>query len=434
LERGSEAEAELRKKVFKDGFFLPSYDGFGISNLPSTVASLLDAGTIALPTLNGDIVDIGSKYSSVVVILVDALGWKLVKKCRNESRQLEALVDMFQPKPITTAFPSTTSTVLTTLNTGYSPAEHGVVGYSMYIKELGFVGNMLDFKIINAPRDESIFEKGILPADFLGLPTVYQTLAQRGVESYVLTRNYIMNSGLSRMTHAGAGSLGYVDVGDMFVILRKLLERNEGLPRYVFVYWPSVDTASHTFGPWGEETAAEVRSFFFSLQEELLSKLSKRAKEGCSLLITADHGHSQIEEGGVFDASTDSKLMDMLMIPPTGDSRASFLHVKKGVEEDVRRYLSTKFGSSFYVTDIQEAVKKGLFGRATLRKGLLERLGDLLVLPEQGKAIFYPFRHERDYTQRGAHAGLTEDELFVPLFWVPLEDVPKEGVRSPQVS
>jgi hypothetical protein len=108
--------------------------------------------------------------------------------------------------------------------------------------------------------------------------------------------------------------------------------------------------------------------------------------------------------------------MEMLTLPPTGDSRASFLHIKNGKTDDVIEYLSGRFSNSFYPVRIQELVNEELLGSKKLKSGLLDKLGDLLILPGAGKAVFYPFKNERSFTQKGGHAGLTDDELFVPLF------------------
>ncbi|MEM0117046.1 MAG: alkaline phosphatase family protein [Conexivisphaerales archaeon] len=414
----SEIEYKLKEHRLGHGFYRPNYSGFGLANLPPSILASLGCRWDGPAPLNRNVFPIDSGRNTVVLILVDALGWNLLKKSRNQIGHLMSLMNDFTPMPLTTVFPSTTSTVLTTLNTATTPAKHGIVGYSMYIKELGAICNMLDFKIINAPKDESIFEKGFAPDMILGVPTIYQRLLNQGVQSYVLTKNYLLNSGLSRATHAGAGAIGYVDVGDMFVILRKLLEREVNRPKYVFVYWPSVDTTSHTFGPWSEETLAEMRSFFFSFGEEFLSKVSSEAKRDMLVLITGDHGHSSIRNGGVYDVLSDKYMMNMLTLPPTGDSRASFLHLKNGKVEEAIEYLSGMADNGFHSVLANDLRKEELLGSDALKPGLLDKLGDLLVLPEAGRAIFYPFKNEKTFTQKGSHAGLTDDELFVPLFSV----------------
>jgi hypothetical protein len=420
---GDEIEAELKSRILYRSNLKPSYNGYGVSNIPATISSLLGCRTHANPPLARKIENYDRSYSTVVLLLIDGLGWNLLKRSVKSSDNLAELTESFPPAPITTVFPSTTSTVITTLSTGRTPAEHGVVGYTMYVKQLGSIINMLDFKSVNSPKDDNIFDKGFPPEDFLGVPTFYQNLSKEGVQSFVLTKNYLLGSGLSRMTHIGAHQNGYVDVGDMFVLLRKLLENNLGLRKYVFVYWPSVDTASHIFGPWSEESAAEIRSLFFSMKAEFASKLTQDVCKDTLLMLTADHGQSQIPDEGVYDVSVDREFMDMLVMPPTGDSRTVFLHVKEGLKEKVEGHLRKRFGEAFKCMDVESAIEGGLFGPGEKKKGLRDSLGDTIILTDAGRAIFYPFKIGSSYNQRGAHSGLTEDELLVPYFGIPLSEL-----------
>lgn len=413
--QSDEIECKLKEDKLGENLYRPNYAGLGLVNLTSSILLMLGCKWQGPSPLSKSLYPLDQSYDNVVLILVDALGWNLLKRSKETLTGLGELVERHQPLPITSVFPSTTSTVLTTVSTGSSPARHGIVGYSMYIKELGAICNMLDFKIINASRDESIFEKGLDVADLLGLPTIYQKVSAQGIVPYILTKNHLINSGLSRATHTGANTVGYVDVGDMFVLLRKLLERNTNQSKYIFAYWPSVDTASHNYGPWTDETMAEVRSFFFSLRYEFLSRIGSEIKKDTLIIITGDHGHSAIYNDGVYDVSTDSRMMDMLTMPPIGDPRASFFHLKKIDTDEAVEYMESKFDGSFYFLDIKQLEKTGLLGPDSLKHGLIDRLGDLLVLPDRGKAIFYPFKNEKVFTQKGSHAGLTDDELFVPL-------------------
>ncbi|MEM0287740.1 MAG: alkaline phosphatase family protein [Conexivisphaerales archaeon] len=401
--------------------YKPSYDGKGLANLPSSIFRMLSCKPPNLAQLNRSILSPDEGHSTVLLFLLDGFGYNLFKRLTNTSHYIQNLASNFPPSSLTTVFPSTTSTVLTTLNTAVTPNVHGILGYTMYLKEFGFVANMLDFKIVNAQKDDVIFDKGISPERFLGLHTVHQMLTEQGISCYVITKNYILNSGLSRMIHAGARSVGYVDVGDMFIILRHLLEEKVHEDKYVFVYWPSVDSAAHAYGPWTEEVAAEARNFFYSMYEEFLRKISDSVKNNLAIIITADHGQIDVENGGIFDASKDQRFMDMLVIPPTGDSRASFLYTKK--VHELEDYVARKFDNDYYSLASKEALRLGLFGNGLNRPKIEDRIGDILLLPGPNKVIFYPFKMERAYPNKGAHSGLTEDELLVPLFYIPCKEV-----------
>ena len=64
---------------------------------------------------------------AVVLLVLDGLGWSEV-----ESRVLRTLGSL-DGGPITTVVPSTTPTALTSISTGLAPAEHGVIGYRIFM-------------------------------------------------------------------------------------------------------------------------------------------------------------------------------------------------------------------------------------------------------------------------------------------------------------
>ena len=86
---------------------------------------------------------------------------------------------------LTSVVPSTTSAALTSLWTGRSPAEHGVLGYEVFLKEYGLVANM----ITHAPASYegevgSLQHAGFDPESFLPVPTIGPHLAAAGIESH----------------------------------------------------------------------------------------------------------------------------------------------------------------------------------------------------------------------------------------------------------
>jgi hypothetical protein len=61
----------------------------------------------------------------IVVLLLDGLGWNQLQKYSEHMPTLSGMTGGH----ITTVAPSTTATALTSLVTGLSPGEHGLIGY-----------------------------------------------------------------------------------------------------------------------------------------------------------------------------------------------------------------------------------------------------------------------------------------------------------------
>jgi hypothetical protein len=66
-----------------------------------------------------------------LVLVLDGVGWEQLQQRPGLTPTLSAMAG----GPITTVAPSTTATALTSITTGLTPAEHGIVGYRMLVDD-----------------------------------------------------------------------------------------------------------------------------------------------------------------------------------------------------------------------------------------------------------------------------------------------------------
>ena len=110
-----------------DEFVPPDYIGGSIANIPATVARLLQIPFDGLPPLREVMwMPFSDRVKRVVVLLVDSLGWDMYQRVKPDLDWLSSRVDI--EARITSVFPSTTVAALSSLWTGYAPAQHGMVG------------------------------------------------------------------------------------------------------------------------------------------------------------------------------------------------------------------------------------------------------------------------------------------------------------------
>ena len=79
-----------------------------------------------------------------VVVLIDGLGWNLLRRAVREAPYLGSLLGDAQP--ITSGVPSTTVTSLASLGTGLPPGQHGMVGYTSRVPSTGEILNALTWE------------------------------------------------------------------------------------------------------------------------------------------------------------------------------------------------------------------------------------------------------------------------------------------------
>jgi predicted AlkP superfamily pyrophosphatase or phosphodiesterase len=410
-----EVEREIKSQSKVENFITPFYEKYSIYNIPATILSIFKASTSNSKTIPKKIIeDYIDNVKKIILLVIDSMGYKNFLNPPIERTIIKILSGNSIMIPITSTFPSTTTTALTTINTGVTPQEHGIIGYTMYLKEYGLIANMIDFSPAYDHRWGMLLEMGLDPREFLGLKTVHEILSEKGVEPYVIARH--KDSGLSRMHYNGAKVFNYINSSDLFVILRKVLKNKSNENIFVFTYWDLLDAISHIYGPYSQEALAELRSFFYSYKNEFIDKLENKVAKDTLLIITADHGQSELYERNTISPSDHSEIMDKLWIPPTGDSRATFFYVKPGEIDAVKDYINKKLKDKLLVLESNNAIRKGLFGISPNKKRIDGRVGDLILLPYKNYSFAYRYKaSEKDFKMKGAHGGLSEDEMLVPF-------------------
>ena len=402
---------EITSTKFKC-YYKPHYEKYSLANISPTILNhfgnksknIIDDEPIKA-SLDG--------CTSIVLLLVDGLGFNLLQR----SLHNEKLNQIYQNNvviPITSTFPSTTSTALSTVNTGMTPQEHGIIGHTMYLRKYGTITNMIRFSPESDKMSDKLAKSGLNPENFLPKNTLYESLSEMGLPSKVLTRWPYKNSALSRMLHKGADVLPYVNSSDMFLTLAKLV--NKETP-FVFAYWDVLDSASHVYGPFTDEVQSELRNIIYGFLTEFISNLKNQYKNKVCIFITGDHGLVHVNKTGQIITKDIPHFLDNLNRPPSGDSRASFLKLYNSNIKNIQQLLHN-YKDQFDVFPSSKFIKEGFFGSKIMNPDLNSVLGDVTILSRKNATLMHRFRTDQKASLKGYHGGLVDDELFVPLFTI----------------
>ena len=188
-------------------FIIPKYDDQSIINIPSTLCKWMGLPGLGEGPLIPEISDsIGSDIRRIVLILMDGLAYHRFQNWLEHAQVWKSLIEVGVLAPLTSVVPSTTSSALTTLWTGRSPASHGIIGYEMWLKEYSMVANM----ILHTPMTfrgavGSLEKAGFSPEDFLRLPTLGSHLLNHGVKILFLYPSKHRKFGTFPDAHARCG-------------------------------------------------------------------------------------------------------------------------------------------------------------------------------------------------------------------------------------
>lgn len=392
----------------------PSYDGHGITSLPWTVLDTLGV-PVDGPPLAGELIpaELRRDVRVVLVIVVDALGYRQVTSAM-QAGDAPGFAGLAEGPgrafvPLSSTFPSTTAAALTALQTGAPPARHGLVGYWCYLREFGMLSNLIEFKPVG--KFPSYSTSGVEARPFLPVPTIYERATAAGVAVEMVNFRPFRDSALSRMHAFEVPFHPYRTLGEFATAIRGAVA-GPG-KRLVVAYWPMIDLIGHSYGPRGETSIAELRLLDAALRRELLEQLEG---DDLLMLLTADHGQTQLDPAKVLSLNGRPDLLARLRLPPAGERRAVYLYPSPGEETAVRETLEEIAGENGVVASGANLIAEGLYGPEPIYAEVPYRVGDL-VLIARGPATFpYSAPGEAAVEMLGSHGSLDADDMLVPLF------------------
>jgi len=398
-----------------DDFVLPDYDVFNIRNIKGLVGKIYGVNSLGTAALPNTVVDDFGGVEKVFLVVMDGFGYnRLLAHVKQHDGVLSELIMKGVLKPFTSPFPATTSTSLTSIFTGLTPAEHGVIGYQMFSREYGCVINMLDMKPVYGYSSEVEIARDLSRRIKPWMPT----LQEHGVRTLIATKGSIMGSGLSRVIHADQDVTPYILESEMLVKCRKALEQPG--PVFLVLYYSGIDTLEHKYGPYSEEVTSEIQSFEFLLKS-FLNKLSDTTKKETLIMLTSDHGVSETQR--THYVKDYPELASRLQLPPVGDSRCGFLFAKQGQREELKSAFEKSL-NGFRLVASSDLIEAGAFGRTRDFSSLRSAVGDFAALSKGPNALAYPYyEDDRNREQRGGHGGMTAEEVIVPLLSARLSKV-----------
>ncbi len=136
---------------------LPDYAGGCLPNIvPTLLAPRRDPAPAWFPSA-------ALEARQVLLLVLDGLGWEQLE----QRRHLMPILAGMEGQAISSVVPSTTATALTSITTGLSPGEHGVVGYRIDVH--GDVLNVLRWSTPRGDARRAIPPEGLQPYEpFLG--------------------------------------------------------------------------------------------------------------------------------------------------------------------------------------------------------------------------------------------------------------------------
>ncbi len=355
---------------------LPDYAGACVCNVAPT---LLDPPEVWPSWFPARV----AEADRVLLVVLDGLGWDQLQ----ERTALAPMLSGMDGGPILTVAPSTTSTAMTSITTGLTPGQHGVVGYRVAVE--GAVLNVLRWS--TSGRDA----RGRIP------PEKFQSVpAFEGQRPPAVTRADFRPSGFTAAHLDGVRFHGYRVSSGLVVEAAQLLRAGEP---FVYAYYEGIDKVAHEYG-LGEHFDAEV-----AYVDRLVGDLAAAVPAGTAVVVTCDHGQVVVGDHVV---ALDRDVFDQLSFQ-SGEGRFRWLHARPGRGDALLEAVRQHHGEQGWVLSREQLIDDGWLG-PEVSDTARGRLGDV-ALVAKGDLAFFDRDDTGPFELVSRHGSVTPAEMRVPL-------------------
>ena len=359
-------------------FMWPDYKNCS-ANLPNSIMKKFGVQTVGdtLPLLDEYL---KKDYKNIVVILLDGMGINILENNLKED-------DFFRTHlagEYNSVFPPTTVAATTSVMNGLMPCEHGWLGWDCYYPQID--KNVTVFLNSEQGSDEQAADYNVAN-EYTGYESIFDRFEKAGAKAHLV------------MPFAPPFPDTFEKVANEIKSICK-----EDYSKYIYAYWSEPDSTMHDTGCYSNQS------------KEVLNKLQDQVKKLCEelsdtlVIVTADHGH--IDSKGVTITDYPS-ITECLVRMPSIEPRALNFFVKEEKREQFENEFNKFFKDDFILLTKEEVLKNRVFGTGTEHKNFQGMLGDYLGVAIGDVSIFNNKEEAGKFI--GVHAGITADEVRIPL-------------------
>ncbi|MCF7925930.1 MAG: alkaline phosphatase family protein [Candidatus Izimaplasma sp.] len=321
-------------------------------------------------------------YNHIVYVLLDGLGTNVIKAHLTKQ---DALYQYMQDE-ITSVFPPTTVAATNAVISGKTPIENGHLGWVQYFEKEDT--NLIVFK------NEDFYTGHIQPSNLRAKYLSYNRLVdQVSTKNPDITCQEFMPQIVTK-----DGSKTFENQ-----VERILLHTHHHDKTFSYVYWIEPDMSEHQYGVYSDE----VNHLINELNQSFTS-LIQNLPEDTLVIGIADHGLTDIESLPLYQ---NKKLVSLLKRKTSIEPRATNFFIKDGQKDTFEKVFNASYQDDYLLLSKQEILDEKLFGSGKSHPMIHSFLGDYIAIATSNK--MFSLTDKKVY--KAHHAGLTQDEMMVPL-------------------
>jgi predicted AlkP superfamily pyrophosphatase or phosphodiesterase len=325
----------------------------------------------------------------VLVILVDGMGAENVLARAGHAPRLAAAIRAGGVSY--SAFPSTTSTNITSFATGLEPGESGFIG--QVVSDRHFERNLNLLNGWSAETDPKLWQPN---------QTVSEMAFDLGVTCNVIAAEEYRDTGFTGATMRKAVFHGVDALQERFTKALELVTVGDESINYLYV--PELDKYGHLNG-WESPGWSLLLEEIASLIERLVSKLPSDT----GLVVTADHGMVDTSDDLRHELAESLQGVGLKFVG--GDTRVSYLYLQ---DPEQAMTLTLELTNQKTFAAYRASDFHGWLGPISALSA--NRMPDVVLLAKGNFTLYHKdFSKPKSYRMVAHHGGITPQELRIPL-------------------
>jgi hypothetical protein len=339
------------------------------------------------------------------LLVIDGLGFEQVRTHARHAPFLASL--LASSRPLSSGFPSSTAVSLSSIGTGRTPGEHGIVGFTMAMPGYDRSVNMLRWALHGDPATNLLDD--VVPEQFQAQPTAFERAAADGVEVTLVGPVQLAHTGLTRAVFRGGRYRNAFSLGDLAASTVEALR--QGQRSFVYAYNPELDSTGHVRGVDSESWRLHLGHV-----DRLAADVASSLPPDTALVVTGDHGLVDVPDSGRYDVADHPQLAHGVRFLG-GEPRARHVYTRPGAAPEVLAAWRELLGDSMWIVPREEAITGGWFGPAVPDR-VRPSIGDVIAAAHGPVGVMQRDVFSLETLLVGHHGSLTPDEQLVPFFLV----------------
>lgn len=378
----------------KKNIVLPNYD----KCILNTITSILKYYNV--PTNHSSLSSLdkvlSKKYKNVVLLILDGMGEHILKDISPNG-----FFSKYDIECMTSVYPSTTTAAITTYYSGKPPYETAWIAWSQYFKEYGRAVDMLKHR--ESYKGESLDDANINVFDtIVNYKTVFEQIEEKNshIKAYEIMPTYAEKK--------SKRSIRADSIDEIIADIEMLCENKD--EKFIMAYSDNPDGILHKYG-----TDSEEAKEFILDAEEKISKMCDKLAEDTLVIISADHGHKNIDKA--YTLLDFPEIQECLIMPAYLESRCLTFWVKEDMKVEFEKRFNEKFKDEFWLMTKEEFLnEKHFLGYGKKHFKIDDFIGNYMAVSTSSSVIrIESFLAEGKKVKKSTHCGLTKEEMEVPL-------------------